>query len=133
MYNVTKRKPDKRLNWIFKNINGASNILAPSIIQKSNFIKVGSTGTGEIKEVIPIIASKLNIFDPIKFPKTTSAFFLTTAINVVASSGNDVPIATNVSPITASLIPYGWKILLESSSPSEIPEFIRNLDIVVLN
>ena len=104
MYNVTKRKPDKRLNWIFKNINGASNILAPSIIQKSNFIKVGSTGTGEIKEVIPIIASKLNIFDPIKFPKTTSAFFLTTAINVVASSGNDVPIATNVSPITASLI-----------------------------
>ena len=55
MYNVTKRKPDKRLNWIFKNINGASNILAPSIIQKSNFIKVGSTGTGEIKEVIPII------------------------------------------------------------------------------
>ena len=80
-------------------------MLAPNIIQKSNFIKVGSTGTGEIKEVIPIIASKLNIFDPIKFPKTTSAFFLTTAINVVANSGNDVPIATNVRPITASLIP----------------------------
>ena len=57
MYNVTKRKPDKRLNWIFKKINGASNILAPSIIQKSNIIKVGSTGTGEIKAVIPIIAS----------------------------------------------------------------------------
>ena len=27
----------------------------------------------------------------------------------------------------------GWKIILKSSSPSEIPEFIRNLDIVVLN
>ena len=105
MYNATKRKPDKRLNWIFNNINGAINALAPSMTQKSNLIKVGSTGTGEIKEVIPIIASKLNIFDPIKFPKTTSAFFRITAINVVANSGNDVPIATNVRPMTASLIP----------------------------
>ena len=105
MYNPTKRKPDKRLNWIFKNINGAINTLAPSMIQKSNFIKVGSTGTGEIKDVIPIIASKLNIFDPIKFPKRTSAFFRITAINVVANSGRDVPIATNVRPMTASLIP----------------------------
>ena len=75
MYSATKRKPDKRLNCIFKKINGASNTLAPSITQKSNWIKFGSTGTEEIKEVIPIIASKLNIFDPIKFPKTTSAFF----------------------------------------------------------
>ena len=53
-------------------INGAINKLAPNMIQKSNFIKIGSTGTGEIKEVTPIIASKLKIFDPIKFPKTTS-------------------------------------------------------------
>ena len=105
MYSATKRKPDKRLNCIFKKINGASNTLAPSMTQKSNLIKFGSTGTEEIKEVIPIIASKLNIFDPIKFPKTTSAFFRITAINVVANSGNDVPIATNVRPMTASLIP----------------------------
>ena len=105
MYNTTKRKPDKRLNFIFKKINGAINTLAPSMIQKSNLIKFGSTGTGEINDVIPIIASKLNIFDPIQFPKTTSAFFRTTAINVVANSGNEVPIATNVRPITASLIP----------------------------
>ena len=90
---------------MFKKINGASNTLAPSITQKSNWIKFGSTGTEEIKEVIPIIASKLNIFDPIKFPKTTSAFFRITAINVVANSGYDVPIATNVRPMTASLIP----------------------------
>lgn len=27
----------------------------------------------------------------------------------------------------------GWKIILKSNSPSEIPKFIRNLDIVVLN
>ena len=105
MYSATKRKPDRRLNCIFKKINGASNTLAPSITQKSNWIKFGSTGTEEIKEVIPIIASKLNIFDPIKFPKTTSAFFLTKAINVVANSGSDVPIATNVRPTTASLTP----------------------------
>ena len=101
MYNVTKRKPDNRLNWILENMNGVTNRLAPNMIQKSNFIKLGATGTGEIKEVIPIIASKLNIFDPIKFPKTTSAFFLTTAINVVASSGKDVPIAIKVKPTTA--------------------------------
>ena len=75
------------------------------MIQKSSLRKVGSTGTGENREVIPIIASKLNILDPIKFPKTTSAFFLTTAINVVANSGNDVPIATRVRPTIASLIP----------------------------
>ena len=105
MYNATKRKPDKRLNWIFRNINGAINKLAPSMTQKSNFIKVGSTGIGEIKDVVPIIASKLNIFDPIKFPKTISAFFLRTETNVVANSGNDVPIATNVRPTIASLIP----------------------------
>ena len=105
MYNATKKKPDNRLNLIFKNINGAINKLAPNMIQKSNFIKIGSTGIGEINDVIPIIASKLNIFDPIKFPKTTSAFFLTTAIKVVANSGNDVPIATNVKPTTASLTP----------------------------
>ena len=105
MYSATKRKPDRRLNCRFKKINGASNTLAPSIAQKSNWIKFESTGTEEIKEVIPIIASKLNIFDPIKFPKTTSAFFRITAINVVANSGNDVPIATNVRPMTASLIP----------------------------
>ena len=67
MYSATKRKPDKRLNCIFNSINGANNALAPSRAQKSNWIKFGSTGTEEIKEVIPIIASKLNIFDPIKF------------------------------------------------------------------
>ena len=27
----------------------------------------------------------------------------------------------------------GWKIILKSNPPSEIPKFIRNLDIVVLN
>ncbi len=105
MYNATKRKPDKRFNWIFINIKGAINALAPSIIQKSNLIKIGSTGTGEIKEVIPIIASKLNMFDPIKFPRTTSTFLLTKAANVVANSGSDVPIATSVRPTTASLTP----------------------------
>ena len=105
MYSVTKRKPDNRLNWILENMYGVISRLAPNMIQKSNFIKLGSTGTGEIKEVTPIIASKLNIFDPIKLPKTTSAFFLTTEINVVANSGKDVPIATKVRPTTASLIP----------------------------
>ena len=39
MYNATKRKPDKRLNWIFNNINGIINALAPSMTQKSNFLK----------------------------------------------------------------------------------------------
>ena len=73
--------------------------------KKSKLIKVGSTGTGEIKEVIPIMASKLNMFEPIKFPKTTSAFFLITATKVVANSGKDVPMATNVRPIIASLMP----------------------------
>jgi hypothetical protein len=105
MYSVTKRKPDNRLNWILENMYGVTSRLAPNMTQKSKFVKLGSTGTGEIKEVTPIIASKLNIFDPIKLPKTTSAFFLITAINVVANSGKDVPIATKVRPTTASLIP----------------------------
>ena len=45
------------------------------------------------------------MFEPIKFPKTTSAFFLITATKVVANSGKEVPMATNVRPIIASLMP----------------------------
>ena len=68
-------------------------------------LSFGSNSTGLIIALIPKTHSKLNILDPMTFAIAISVFFLYAAIAEVTSSGNEVPIATIVSPIKASLTP----------------------------
>ncbi len=60
---------------------------------------------GDIKPVKPRIINILKTLEPNTLPMAMplSPFFAATAL--VASSGSEVPPATIVSPITASLIP----------------------------
>ena len=78
--------------------NGNKTIPAPNIIQKSNSKNEEDIGISPNIVVIPTIASILNIFDPITLPSATSACLRIAAINVVASSGREVPTATSVNP-----------------------------------
>ena len=78
---------------------------APSITQRSKRRNSGSTGMGPTRLAMPMMASRLNMFDPITLPSATSACRLSAAMTVVASSGSEVPTATSVRPITVSLMP----------------------------
>lgn len=58
-------------------------------------------GRGFILALIPNIQKVLKIFEPTTFPIAISDCFLYAATADAANSGNEVPIATTVSPITA--------------------------------
>jgi len=72
-------------------------------------------GNGLIVAVIPKIRKTFSILEPITFPIAISEFFLYAATTDVANSGNEVPIATIVKPIIASLKP---KICAIFTAPS---------------
>ena len=61
----------------------------------------GSIGIGTITLLIPKMNKMLNIHDPSTFPITMPWSPFLSAVIEVTSSGNDVPIATIVSPISA--------------------------------
>ena len=54
----------------------------------------------------PSIMSRLKTFDPITLPSASCGFFLQAAMMAVMSSGSEVPTATMVIEITASLMPH---------------------------
>ena len=65
----------------------------------------GSIGIGTITLLIPKMNKMLNILDPSTFPITIPWSPFLSAVIEVTSYGNDVPIATIVSPISAWLNP----------------------------
>ena len=73
-------------------------------IPKSS-VEIPCTGSGVMLALHPNTKKTLNRFDPITFPIAISAFFFIAATTEVASSGNEVPPATKVKPITDSLTP----------------------------
>ena len=60
------------------------------------------TGKGETVEATPLTKTKFKIFAPITLPSESAPCPLTIDVMAVTSSGNDVPMATNVSAITFS-------------------------------
>ena len=76
---------------------------------------------GSIIEVTPSTHKILNIFDPIIFPSEISLCFLNAAIADVASSGNEVPKATTLIPITTSDIPKNLAIKTAPSTKRSAP------------
>lgn len=68
-------------------------------------LKIVSNEMGLTNELMDKMRKILKIFDPIIFPTARSLFFFMAATTEVASSGNDVPMATMVKLITFSLTP----------------------------
>lgn len=66
------------------------------------------SSNGDMSPETPVIIIRLNMFDPMTFPNASCGFFLIAATTDVISSGSDVPTATTVMPITASLMPHAF-------------------------
>ena len=81
---INKIANNKALAPIFIRISGSESLL---------------NGKGRITALTPRIQNVLNMFEPITLPMAMSACFLYAATAEVASSGNEVPMATTVKPI----------------------------------
>ena len=92
--------PEIRLSFLFINIKGKSSSVTPSIGIISKLIISGFTFISVTILVIPRIENILKILDPIKLPNARSVSFLIAATIAVTNSGNDVPKANTVIPIT---------------------------------
>ena len=79
-----------------KNTNGINSSEALNMTHKSKVRNVLSTGTVPTKVLRPMMARRLNIFEPMTLPKATSACRRKAAVMVVANSGREVPNATSV-------------------------------------
>jgi len=86
-------------------MTGAITKVTASMTHKSKRNIASGIGIGTTRAVIPMMASKLNIHEPSTLPSATPAWPRTAAIVVAANSGNDVPTAISVRPITVSDIP----------------------------
>ena len=75
-----------------------------TIAEKSTFVMPLSC-IGQITPVVPRISRMLKTLDPSTLPMAIPLLPFFAATTLVASSGMDVPIATMVSPVTASLTP----------------------------
>lgn len=80
-------------------------------------LRIGLYTIGFITELKPRTQNKLKIFDPITAPTAMSVCFLYAATAEAANSGNDVPMATIVRPISSSDKP---KLLAKTIAPSTI-------------
>ena len=88
--------------------------------------------SGVIIAPTPSIKNEFNIQEPIRFPNANPCSPFTLAIIEVISSGKAVPIATIVSPITLSEIPYIAAILLASSNTISPPYFSNIAPIIIV-
>lgn len=70
----------------------------PSTHHMSPPTMAGATGTGETSDATPIIPNKLKMLQPTDSP-WRGGFPRRLASKLTTSSGSDVPIATNVSPL----------------------------------
>ena len=111
-----------------KNPYLAFQILAKSL-KKNGYVLIGLYNKfGRIRTILRKYLFKifgykiLNIFDPIILPMEIALSFLYAAIAEVASSGNDVPKATILIPITTSDIPKNLAINTEPSTNKSAPK-----------
>ena len=79
---------------------------------------IPSTWIGVIDEVRPRIMRMLNTLLPKILPKASCGLFLQAANTDVMSSGSEVPTATIVIEITASLMPQALARLMAESRKS---------------
>ena len=107
MYVLNSSIPCNRCIFPFIKLMMNPNVKTKNIVRSKGLMSVG------VLLVIPelinneILNTKtiLIIFDPNMFPKSNPYSFFLAAFNDVANSGNDVPNATAVTPITKSVIP----------------------------
>lgn len=88
-----------------KNHPTSHNSSAEAIITVKSRLLMPPIGKGEIVALHPNTKNILNRLLPITFPMAIPGFFFNAAVTEVASSGNEVPPATKVNPITDSLTP----------------------------
>ncbi len=81
-----------------------NNKLAPTIVSISKLV-MPPIGRGLMVDAHPNMKNELKMLLPITLPIAMPGFFLNAAVREVASSGNDVPTATIVSPTIDSLTP----------------------------
>ena len=87
----------------------------PCITQTSNVTICFDMGRGATSAVAPATPKILNRLDPATLPNPTTAWPRQAAAMVVASSGNEVPKAKSVRPMTSSETPH---ILAIETPPS---------------
>lgn len=92
-------------------------ILAPTSTNRSMLV-IPKIFMGVIVALQPNIKNILNRLLPITFPIAISGFFFSAATIEVASSGNEVPPATRVRPITDSLTPNERAMFIAPSTKS---------------
>ena len=105
-----------------KNHPTSHNSSAEAIITVKSRLLMPPIGKGEIVALHPNTKNILNRLLPITFPMAIPGFFFNAAVTDVASSGNEVPPATKVNPITDSLTPSDRAIPLAPSTKSCPPK-----------
>ena len=86
--------------------------------------KLGAKPSGVISDVMPKMNKILKILEPTTLPIAISEFFLIAATTDVKSSGRDVPSATTVRPIKASLQPAILARFDAVSTANSLPHII---------
>ena len=103
--------------------------MAPSMViavmKAISAIISGSIGIGMITLLIPRINRMLKMHEPSTLPMTIPFSPFLRAVIEVTSSGRDVPIATTVRPIRASLKPKNEAISLAPSTTKLEPMISR--------
>ena len=102
------------------NENSHISTILPIITERSSIVMpwmfMGST-----MPVIPIIMRMLNTFEPMTLPMAMAERPLRAATMLVASSGSDVPQATMVRPMTASLTPKALAVVFAPLTNNSLP------------
>ena len=115
-----RRAPSSRVMVYFVNENSHNNIIEPKSTERSTRL-IPCMFMGEITPVTPKISKMLNTFEPNTLPMAMPLLPLRAATALVASSGCDVPPATMVSPITASLMPMALATVVAPSTKRLLP------------
>ena len=130
-------RPSVRSTFIFPSVNAD---IYTSIVENTNRMKSvvlkPIISNGEINDEIPRISKTLNMFEPITLPSASCGLPFRAAMLLVTSSGKDVPIATIVKDITASLIPQFLARITDESRnrlppQSNTPRETAAMDIVI--
>lgn len=104
MNTAVSTAPSHRCIVYFVKENSHSNTIETTMTEKSVMV-IPSSRIGHTAPVAPRINRTLKTFEPRTLPMAMPLLPFLAATTLVASSGMEVPIATTVKPITASLTP----------------------------
>ena len=88
-----------------KNLAKAQNKNDTPVIVSKSTLPIDPNASGCIASAAPSTRNTLNILLPMTLPRASSGFPFSAAVMETASSGSEVPAATIVRAMTASLIP----------------------------